>query len=280
MIQVWYHDNCFDGFGAAWAARKKFGDDGVKYVPCQYGKPMPLHDPDDDIYIVDFSYPREDLVALKSRVKSLLVLDHHKTAAADLEGLDFAVFDMGRSGAVMTWDYFFGAETRPSLISYIGDRDLWRFAINGTREVHAYLGSWPFDFNMWDDLCTRLEALPDVIIEQGSTLLRQQQSQVERICDKAWRDTLAGHQVVVANTTIHWSEVGHELLERHRDAAFSVTMTIHKDKVQWSLRGRGDVDVSAIAKKYGGGGHPNAAGFVTPAAYFDILGGSRNADNS
>ena len=31
-----YHDNCADGFGAAWAAYKKFGADGAEYLPMNY----------------------------------------------------------------------------------------------------------------------------------------------------------------------------------------------------------------------------------------------------
>lgn len=33
--------------------------------------------------------------------------------------------------------------------------------------------------------------------------------------------------------------------------------------IQWSLRSRGDFDVSEVAKQYGGGGHRPAAGFQT-----------------
>lgn len=36
---------------------------------------------------------------------------------------------------------------------------------------------------------------------------------------------------------------------------------VESGKFQYSLRSRGDFDVSAIAKKFGGGGHKNAAGF-------------------
>jgi phosphoesterase RecJ-like protein len=32
-------------------------------------------------------------------------------------------------------------------------------------------------------------------------------------------------------------------------------------QVKVSLRGKGDIDVSRIAAAFGGGGHPNAAGF-------------------
>ena len=38
------------------------------------------------------------------------------------------------------------------------------------------------------------------------------------------------------------------------------------DKVKVSLRGKGDVDVQKIAARFGGGGHPNAAGFTVPGA--------------
>jgi phosphoesterase RecJ-like protein len=36
------------------------------------------------------------------------------------------------------------------------------------------------------------------------------------------------------------------------------------DRVKVSLRGKGDVDVSRIAARFGGGGHPNAAGCTVP----------------
>jgi bifunctional oligoribonuclease and PAP phosphatase NrnA len=53
------------------------------------------------------------------------------------------------------------------------------------------------------------------------------------------------------------------------------------DKVKVSLRGKGDVDVQKIAAKFGGGGHPNAAGFTVPGALEpvtrDVLAAVRDA---
>ena len=49
------------------------------------------------------------------------------------------------------------------------------------------------------------------------------------------------------------------------------------EKVEWwrghgvfnySLRSKGDFDVSELAKRHGGGGHKNAAGFQSPALLF------------
>jgi phosphoesterase RecJ-like protein len=52
------------------------------------------------------------------------------------------------------------------------------------------------------------------------------------------------------------------------------------DQVKVSLRGKGDVDVSRIAARFGGGGHPNAAGCTVPgelpAVTQEVLDAVRN----
>lgn len=45
-----------------------------------------------------------------------------------------------------------------------------------------------------------------------------------------------------------------------------------QDHVKVSLRAKGDVDVSRIAARFGGGGHPNAAGCTVPGALADVTG--------
>lgn len=70
--------------------------------------------PDDLIYLLDYSGPPGFVDALAAlRPKRVIVLDHHKTAAADLarpeiqklEGVEI-LFDMHRSGAMISHDYF------------------------------------------------------------------------------------------------------------------------------------------------------------------------------
>jgi nanoRNase/pAp phosphatase (c-di-AMP/oligoRNAs hydrolase) len=101
---VIYHGNCPDGFTAAWVTARKLGD--VELLAAKYGDDPPLEEATGRrVVIVDFSYPREKLEQLHA-TGSLLVLDHHKTAEADLQGLPYCVFDMQRSGARLAWDYF------------------------------------------------------------------------------------------------------------------------------------------------------------------------------
>lgn len=77
---VLYHGNCYDGFGAAYAAWRVFGDDAT-YIPVVYGQPFPPEVPvGATVYILDFSYPRDELIEHHGWSKKLVVLDHHATA--------------------------------------------------------------------------------------------------------------------------------------------------------------------------------------------------------
>ena len=265
MRRVWYHGNCYDGFGSAYVAWTKFGDHAV-YEACKYGQELPFYEPEDEIYIVDFSFPREVMEQLREEVNFLIVLDHHKTAQADCEGLDFCVFDMERSGVGLTWDYFYndlenGKGKRPYMIDLIEDRDLWKFEYEeNTKQLHAYLCSQPFDFDVWAQIETKVMLAPNQIFEPGQVLLDSKAREVEKICENYWVADLGGATAAIVNTTAHWSEVGHRLLDI-TDCDFAASFTVFEKEVMFSLRSEGDFDVSEIAKQNGGGGHKNAAGF-------------------
>lgn len=269
MKYVLYHGNCYDGFGAAYAAWKKFGD-SAKYIAVSYGAPPPFMPDASEIYILDFSYDERTILELSKGVK-VVILDHHKSAMENLKGLLYLQdcnqnknlcieFDMNKSGALMSWEYFHGDgfKEAPKLIQHISDRDLWKFEMSGSKEVHSALVSLPFDFEVWDKL-----KVDDLIIE-GAACLRFESSVVKKICDKSWVGRIDEFDVPMVNTAAHWSEVGHELLCMYPKAPFAASFTVMKNGVMWSLRGRGDFDVSEVAKKFGGGGHKIAAGFKTP----------------
>lgn len=273
MIRVWYHGNCYDGFGAAWVAWKKFGG-AAEYVPCFYGKEMPEHSPGDEVYILDFSFPRDQLIELAGKC-SVLVLDHHKSAEEALRGLDFCQFDMDRSGAGMAWDYFFPQDTRPPLINAIEDRDLWRFRYKDTKAIQAYLRAEPMDFGGWSAISHELWDIRDRdrIIRAGEAIARFTARQVELICGRSGVKTVRGVRVAHVNATSFFSEVCHELLQKYPEAAVAMCYGISGNGVSWSLRSRGDFDVADWAAYWGGGGHKSAAGMKT-ATIIAVLGGS------
>lgn len=257
ITDVWYHANCADGFAAATAAWLVLGDRAV-YTPVRHGAPLPEITSTAHLAIVDFAYPREQLLELSQRVASLVVLDHHRSAAVDLEGLDFARFDMGKSGARMAWEYWHPASPFPEAFAYVEDRDLWRWKLPESREVALALTQIPFDFARW----ATLEV--DALKLAGRSLLGFQLSLIERAVKKAHWLEVAGYQIPASNSCLFQSEIGDELCQRFPEAAFSAVYYNKGDSLAWSLRSIGEFDVSAIAAAFGGGGHRNAAGFASP----------------
>lgn len=265
-----YHGNCADGFGAAWVVRKALGD--IDFHPGAYGD-APPDVSGRDVVMVDFSYKRPVLLEIAERANSVLIIDHHKTAAEDLVDLPANVtakFDMSRSGAMLTWEHFFPGEQPPKLLLHIEDRDLWRFSLKNTRQIQANVFSFPYDFAVWDRL---MAESTDALAVEGEAIERKHFKDIAELLSVTTREmVIGGHRVPVANLPYTFSsDAGHELAKgRPFAACYWDTPT---GRV-FSLRSSSDgVDVSAVAKQYGGGGHRNASGFkvsFAEAAAFEI----------
>lgn len=263
-IIVIYHADCTDGAGAAYAAWTVLGET-AEYIPAHYG-----NEPPDvtgkAVYILDFSYPRAVLLDMKTKAKSLLVLDHHKTARTDLEGLDFAVFDMDRSGCMMAWDHFVGG-LPPKALVFIQDRDLWQFKFPETRDFCAGLRATMEDFRDIHYLCT------DDMIELGAALNAEFDRDLDTLEKRAhtfmvYADGGKRLGLAVNAPAKYASELGNRLAKRAKTACLVYSYDGSRKEWQYSLRSTDEgLDVSSIAKRYRGGGHRNAAGFarkVTP----------------
>ena len=266
-IYVLTHAGCYDGFGASFSAWLKFGD-GATYIPVQHGRPPPEIPKNSTVYIADFAYPRKILLEMKTNSPDLVVLDHHITAKDDLEGLDFAIFDMEKSGAGLAWEYFHPEKPMPALIKHIQDRDLWKFELGeNTSFLHTVLVATDMRFEVWQKLMLKLEdpGTAKRVFADGKAMYQFQQTNVKKICGKAFFEVLGGYNIPMVNTSCSWSEVGHFLLDKYPEAPFVASYTDKDDGMRlWSLRSRKDFDCSEIAKKYGGGGHKQASGFIAP----------------
>jgi len=266
ITHVLYHDKCQDGFGAAYGAWKARGDE-VEYIGVTYQRPAPELPPDARVAIVDFSFPREQLEDLKSKVADVVVLDHHKSAKEGLAGLDYAVFDMHRAGAGLSWHYFNPDKPLPELLAHVEKRDLWDFeSLDRTRNVYNGLASYKQDFETWDKLAKNVDALKI----EGAAIERAMDQQLERIMASQQTGTICGHQVPVVNSPVLQSELGNALLIKNPDAPFAgAYYDLPNGQRKWSLRGReGGFDVSTICKQFGGGGHAAAGGFEEPTVRF------------
>jgi oligoribonuclease NrnB/cAMP/cGMP phosphodiesterase (DHH superfamily) len=283
-----YHGNCDDGFGAAWAIWKRWPD--VEFVPGVYGEDPPMGRCNDKrVLMVDFSYKRPVLEKLMSYARDITILDHHKTAQADLEtyaifnpvsaddidnvlaatqpglGPIRAEFDMSRSGAVMAWQFAHPDCPVPMFLELVEDRDLWKFKYGeDTKQFSAALRTYPMSFEVWDDLALKWGTL----IAEGKMVLRAHAANIDKFCRDAYHDYIGAHYVPIVNVPYHYaSDTAHALLQKHPEAPFTACWFRRGDgMIQYSLRSEDSrEDVSEIAKQFGGGGHRNAAGYQVRA---------------
>ena len=259
-----------------------------------------------EVIIVDFSVPIETLEVLNDLFPSttVSVLDHHKTA--------FELYDQGHKvnptsslytvihgatitlnnsdcGSSLAWKMLSASafDHVPELIKYVRDYDLWKFEYgDATRYVNKVLALYLREekdistlLHLWDLAAAALERPLDrkEFLAEGKHLQEEHDREVQAACDDAKPYLFRSHTAFVTHCEPHLaSSVGNELAKR-KPGAVGITYCIDyslptKPLVKYSLRSIGDTDVSKLAKYYGGGGHKNAAGFVSAGMPAALLG--------
>lgn len=264
---ILYHANCLDGIAAAHACWKHFGSD-AQYVAMHYDQPLPEL-VEKDVYMVDWSVKATVMDSILKVANSVTVIDHHKSAEEELKpyfknGDIDGIFDMSKSGCVLTWEWFFPIAKVPLLYRYIQDRDIWKWNLEGTKEIcNALFARMPMSISEFNAFYANNNVHP--LLEEGLFLetiaLKKQEKALN---DDVNLITVFGYdKIPVINSTI--SETLHEMCASN---PFSVGFKVIEDKILFSLRSSDTyddtVDVSALAELHGGGGHQHAAGFTLP----------------
>jgi uncharacterized protein len=274
------HANCMDGTGAAYAASLFLNN--PEYHAAAYGtEPPDVHDR--DVYVLDFAYSREVLLDMASAARSLVVIDHHATAEAALGGLDFAHFDMTRSGCVLTWEYFaalYPSHLHPGMgipivLLYIQDRDLWQWALPNSPAISEYLRH-PDIIDIKAPVAEQVVKMSTVsanwsscyngMVDDGEAMLRDKDRLVRDIAARAAYMTFSidgvPYNVPVVYAPTHvTSEVGQRLAQSSPLGVGAVIGAYSHGHYGLSFRGvRGTTLARLLAEAYGGGGHDCAAG--------------------
>jgi nanoRNase/pAp phosphatase (c-di-AMP/oligoRNAs hydrolase) len=264
-IVVIYHAQCRDGFGAAYAAWKKFGNTAT-YLPMRNQSDLDVELKDKEIFVLDYSFDKEVDDALRANNKSVVVIDHHQTAGPAVTAHPENIFDQSHSGAVLSWQYFHPDVPVPPLLYYVEDHDLWKFALPNHREYNAAVNEYPMTFTDWDRLIQRLtdDEFVANMIETGATIVRFEDKLVDSLLQYKERALFEGHEIWVLNVSrTYRSILGHKLAKLNKESGgmpLSIVYYHHRGAVSLSLRSEDDIDVAEIALKYGGGGHKHAAG--------------------
>jgi uncharacterized protein len=266
-IVIYHGQNCTDGFAAAFAAYLVLGDK-AQYIAAEHGPNAPSIDvTGKNVAIIDYCFSKEIMQRMISQASSLIILDHHASAQEALSDVDdkYKVFEMAQSGASLAWNYFHGEDV-PLLFRFIEDKDIWRWALKDSEEFSAAFSMIPLEFSAWKDLLDSGEAGIQNLIEKGSAILSYKKSVIDSHVSRAVPCRLKVapefNGLAVNGTTVA-SEIGNAMCQSQGvdyGLIWSYEHATHTYRV--SLRSDSDrVDVSKIAKHFGGGGHRRASGF-------------------
>ena len=224
------------------------------------------------VIIVDFSFTPEKMLELIDIVDDNIIwIDHHKTAKDyvyhygmlewEPAGLrDFT--EPGLSGCELTWCYLFPNNIMPEAVRLLGDYDTWRF---DTKEA-----SLEFQFGMrasnntpdsiiWHHLLKDDVSLIETLKLTGCSIIKYKNNVAKSFLKHRYELFWEGCNCLVVNTPM----IDSTMFDDYKNQ-FDICLCWWKTAPEYiiSMRSNGAVDVSAIAKKHGGGGHSGAAGFV------------------
>lgn len=272
---IYYHGGCPDGFGAAWWLERNLYP-GADLRPWQWNTP-PVGDEDGKrVVCADYCFHGGELADLAERAAELKVLDHHQTSLEWIResGLAYAedvdsiragaqiVLDQSRSGVGLAGHLVsvLKGVLMPPFLLRVEDRDLWRFRYDDTSAAFAAVTSCEQTLEAWDKIS---RIVFRELVAEGQGIERYRKKLIVDCFETAHLVRI--HDLYVPAAACPYaigSDVAGELAT-HSVWGFAAYYIPKGKMVQFGLRARkGGPDVAEIAKLYGGGGHPAAAGFT------------------
>ena len=262
--------DCPDGIASAWVVKQMHPD--AELLGWHYGATgLPDVHEYDNIFVVDFSFKASVLESWRKQKKDLIVIDHHKTAMADLSGFSDAIFDMNECGATLTWKTLFPNKPMTAWLEYVKDRDLWNFALEQSKEIHEAASFMGRKLRQIDWYCSLdAEKLVQALAPLGTELLRPKRERIKQLAATAKPGTVLGNSALMVSVPPKdarlISDLCSQLYVENPDYDLICTLTpddaiLNRTNLSFrSDKNGGNFDVSAVAKQLNGGGHHNAAG--------------------
>ena len=285
MVKIFYHKADLDGHCAGAVARHRYEGTGVEIemIPMNYGDCFPWDSiaKDEEVVMLDFSLqPFTDMVRLH-RDARLLWIDHHKSAidASRLAGLDKEIPGIRIDGVAacrLAWRHFFPDEPEPRAVELLGLYDVWDMADEAVLPFQYGMRMQSTDprdhYPLWKMLFESESRTLVPIFNQGETILVYQTEENRKYCNFSAFETMLGeHRGIALNRMMTnsmvfesvWDPVRHDLMIAFGWTGAKWTVSLYTMKPE--------VDCSALARQYGGGGHRKAAGFSCEALPFSIM---------
>jgi len=276
-MKCFYHSADLDGHCSGAIVKYKYPE--CETIGVNYGDTFPWDriNKGETVFMVDFCLqPFEDMERLNSICK-LVWIDHHKSAIEEAKKRNFVarggqVLEVGKAACELCWEYLFPDKRMPFGVKLVGRYDVWDLKYcqdvlpfqYGMRIHNTDLDTYTQGLSVvWNKVFKNDTDFLDKCIKNGRTILRyiekENKKYVEQYC---FETEINGIPAIAVNKGLANSQL------------FDSIWDIEKYPIVIAFVWRGDkwtvslytieetgIDVSEIAKSYGGGGHKCAAGF-------------------
>lgn len=282
MNICFYHSADHDGHTSAAIIKKMIPD--VKLYGINYDERFPWKDisKEDTVYMVDFSLePIDRMIHLQSICKELIWIDHHISQIEEAEKNNFnpnGLRVVGKSGCVLTWEYCFKDKSIPIGVHLLGRFDVWD---------HSDARTLPFEYGMlledtdptndllWNKLFADDEEFIKRILIRGQVIYDYQMMIDSRLAgSNTYEIVFKDLRCLMINSPrcssllfqSKYNPKKHDIMMAYSIKPDGVSISFYSDKPE--------IDVSKLAKSFGGGGHAGAAGcFIKPITkFFNLIG--------
>ena len=283
---ILYH-NDLDGIASAAIMWRALGGDEsaeetIDCIPVNYHQPFPADaiQEGQQVYILDYSLPVEDMEVLLTKIKfdcgeddrKVVWIDHHKSSIEgypDLPGKR----DTSKAACELVWEYCHPKLDIPRGIKYVGDRDTWKWAY-GDETKYFYNGmQLIFDVNnpksvTWDMIIDDEGGFLSRLMREGEVIENYKINENEKLVKTwAYEVEFEGYICLALNASNTIDRLSNTMLKREYPIAILWTFNGETYTVSFYTT-KEDIDLSEIAKIYCGGGHRKSAGCVVRALPF------------
>jgi uncharacterized protein len=266
-----YHKSDLDGLCSAAVVKKKLHN--IKFIGWDYGMVIPDFKKYSRVILCDLSFPIETMKSLKKE-KGFIWLDHHASAIKDMKELNLkGIQNTNFAACELTWQYMFPDKETPELVTLLGKYDTMRDKENisiknlqfgGRTKLTSYDKVLEYINNWSPEKKKELQVI-------GSYVLEYLNEDAKVLMESAIEIEIEGYKALVINKE-RFNPINYGI--NYHDMGYDVFLCFWFRDNEWKFsiyNESGKVDVSKIAKVYGGGGHLGAAGFVLKKNEFDKL---------
>lgn len=291
-----YHSVDLDGWMSAaivkfWFNEVCVSDDEITFIGYNYGDNIPNLLKYDVVILCDVSFPNKEMeTLLKELDRNFIWIDHHISAIKENKSIDRinGLRDTNYAACELTWKYFFKEKEMPEIVWFLGRYDC--FGHKGMEEEQSVLefqygarSLWTNYENLYQELVLLLkkkqEHRNEGVLEMGKYIYRYLKTEAEQSYKNNRFEIFFDYPIFSPYNLIQkeYKKVKFVCVNKERFNPINFEIDYHSDGYdgaacfyrtksgRWAFslyNDNGKIDCSIIAKKFNGGGHKGASGFI------------------